>query len=127
MTFHSFPSPEALAAQLAADVAQSLASAVEKRERAELVVSGGGTPKLFFAQMKKQNLPWEKIWVTLTDERWVDTDSPDSNEHMIREQLLTHGVNFIGLKSNAPTPAEAVPEVEKKLDEMPRPYDVVII
>lgn len=127
MAFHSFPSGDESAEQLAADVAGWLSDAIEKRGRAGLVVSGGSTPKPFFAQLKKQKLQWQNVWITLADERWVDTGSPDSNEHMVREQLLTGGANFIGLKNDASVPAEGVAEAEERLAAMPEPYDAVIL
>jgi len=127
MTFHEFPSAEEAAAQLATDVAQALSEAVKKRGKASLVVSGGSTPKPFFAAFKKQALPWKHIWITLADERWVDTGSPNSNERMVREQLITGGAHFVGLKNNAAMPAEGIAETEKQLDIIPRPYDVVIL
>jgi 6-phosphogluconolactonase len=127
MVFHSFSSSEEAAQKLAADVAQILSEAVKKRRQASLVVSGGSTPKPFFAQLKKIQLPWEQIWVTLADERWVDVTAADSNERMVREQLLTGGANFVGLKNVAATPAEGVVETEKKLTAITKPYDVVIL
>ncbi len=127
MAFHGFSSPEETAARLAEDVAQLLSSATEERGKASLVVSGGSTPKPFFAKLKTKKLPWEKVWITLADERWVDVNSPDSNERMVREQLLVGGVHFVGLKNDAATPKEGVAAVEKQLNAIPKPYDVVIL
>jgi len=127
MVFHSFPSGEASAAQLAVDVAGVLSASIEKRGQAGMVVSGGSTPKPFFAELKKQKLLWQHMWITLADERWVDTDSTDSNEHMVREQLLNSGTHFVGLKNDASTPAEGIAEAENRLAAMPQPYDVVIL
>jgi 6-phosphogluconolactonase len=127
LSFHSFPTAEDAASQLAADVAKVLSEAVKKKGKASLVVSGGSTPKPFFAELKKKHLPWEKIWITLADERWVDVNSLDSNERMVREQLLTGGAHFVGLKNNAATPAAGIAETEKRLNIIPGPYDVVIL
>lgn len=127
MAFHSFSSAEETAAQLATDVGKALSAAVEARGQASLVVSGGSTPKPFFAELKAKKLPWDKIWIALADERWVDTHFPDSNERMVKEQLLTDGAHFVGLKNAASTPAEGVAEAEKQLAAIPKPYDVVIL
>ena len=127
MTFHDFPSAETAASQLATDVAQVLSAAVEKHGRASLVVSGGSTPKPFFAQLKTKKLPWQHIWITLADERWVDINSADSSEGMVREQLLMGDAHFVGLKNSAPTPAAGITEAENRLAAIGRPYDVVIL
>ncbi len=127
MTFHDFPSAEAAAVQLATDVAQALSTAVEQRGRASLVVSGGSTPKPFFAQLKQKRLPWQHIWITLADERWVDISSPDSSERMVREQLLTEFVHFVGLKNDAATPDAGVATAQNRLSAIPKPYDVMIV
>lgn len=127
MAFREFPSGGEAAAQLAVDVAQALSEAIKDRGKASLVVSGGSTPKPFFAALKKYDLLWQHVWITLADERWVNADSPDSNERMVREQLLADGTNFIGLKNNAATPAEGIAGTEKWLDTIARPYDVVIL
>jgi 6-phosphogluconolactonase len=127
MAFHEFPLAEAAAAQLAVDVAQDLTVAIKDRGKASLVVSGGSTPKLFFAALKRYDLLWQHVWITLADERWVNTNSPASNERMVREQLLTGGANFTGLKNKAATPAEGITAAEKWLDTITKPYDVVIL
>ncbi|HEU5048256.1 MAG TPA: 6-phosphogluconolactonase [Rickettsiales bacterium] len=127
MAFHSFPSSDAAAIQLAEDTAKALSSAIRERGKASLVVSGGSTPKPFFAALKQHALAWDKIWITLADERWVEPNEADSNERMVREQLLTNGAHFVSLKNKAATPAEGVAEVEKALAVMQAPYDVVIL
>lgn len=127
MVFHTFSSGEEAATRLAAEVADVLSDAVKKRGHASLVVSGGSTPRPFFAALKKCALPWDKIWITLADERWVDNTSADSNERMVREQLLTGGVHFVGLKNSAGIPAEGIAEAEKRLGVIAKPYDVVIL
>lgn len=127
MAFHTFPSAQAAAANLAEEVASALAIAVHERGKASLVVSGGSTPKPFFAALKQSKLAWDKIWITLADERWVAADEADSNERMVREQLLTGGAHFVSLKNAATTAGEGVVEAEAALAVMPTPYDVVIL
>lgn len=127
MAFKDFSTAENCAIKLANDVVQSLADAIEVRGQASLVVSGGSTPKPFFAQLKAKKFPWERVWITLADERWVDLNASDSNERMVREQLVTGGAKFVGLKNGATTPAEGIGVTERQLTSIPRPYDVVIL
>jgi 6-phosphogluconolactonase len=70
------------------------------------------------------------VSVTLTDERWVASDDPTSNEHLVRERLLVDraaGAWFISLKTPDDTPAAGAPEVERALAALPRPFDVVVL
>lgn len=125
--FQSFVDKQALAESLAATIARQLNEAIKKRGHASLVVSGGSTPKPFFAALKQQNVPWDKLYVTLADERWVDGDHKDSNEKLVRENLLVDGIRFIGLKSDADTPHAGAETTEAALREIPQPFDAVVL
>lgn len=106
-----FSDPLALARQLAQDVAAGLTQAIATRDEARLVVSGGKSPIPFFEALRTAQLDWAKVRITLADERWVPTDSPDSNERLIREHLLQDqaaAAQFIGLKQQAPSAAKGV-------------------
>ena len=53
-----------------------------------LIVAGGSTPGPVYDRLCQLDLPWDRIPVTLTDERLVDPASDDSNERMVRGRLL---------------------------------------
>ena len=74
---------EQLAQQLALDTAERLKTAIDTRDEATLVVSGGSTPLPFFKALSEHSLPWEKVTVLLADERWVEPDDKDSNLSLI--------------------------------------------
>jgi 6-phosphogluconolactonase/glucosamine-6-phosphate isomerase/deaminase len=38
--------------------------------------------------LAEADLPWDKDWITLVDERWVEPTHADSNERLVRENLL---------------------------------------
>ena len=73
--------------------AQALATRIESRLRsdaeANLVVSGGSTPVDCFRALATMPLAWDKVGVFLSDERWVEPASDDSNERLARKHLLT--------------------------------------
>jgi 6-phosphogluconolactonase len=83
-----FDSRESLAAALAFDVAEALAQCVESNGKACLAVSGGTTPKLFFGALSRRGIPWDKVVVTLVDERQVPETSERSNARLVRENLM---------------------------------------
>ncbi len=70
---HDFADRSELAKALAAAVADKIAAAIESTGAAVIAVSGGTTPAKFFTALgKHKELDWDKVWVTLVDERWVD-------------------------------------------------------
>src|SRR5688500_20334113 len=84
---HRFPDREALAAALAGEIKVDLEEAIAERGAASLVVSGGRTPARLFARLRSEKLDWTTTWVTLADERWVETTSEDRKETWVRENL----------------------------------------
>jgi len=119
-----------LAADLARRIAQLLNDAVQRAGRAGLAVSGGSTPAALFYRLSQLALPWEKVVVTLVDERWVAPDDPDSNEHLVRTRLLQNRAataSFVGLKTPAVTAAEGEAACEQRLSELPRPFAALVL
>jgi 6-phosphogluconolactonase len=125
-----FDQPGRLASALAESVAEDLTRAVADRGRASLVVSGGSTPLPFFSALSKHALPWDQVWVTLADERWVDPQDDASNEKLVRTRLLqdqASAAHFVALKNAAPSPEDGEAECELALSGVPRPFDVVVL
>lgn len=125
-----FVDSEALAEALAGAVARELRAAIARRGVASLAVSGGRTPTRFFAALSRQPLPWDKVVITLVDERWVAPGHERSNETLLREALLVGPVSaarFIGLVTADATPEEGLAAVAACLAELPRPLDVVVL
>ncbi len=82
-----FEEGSALAGTLAQDVAGWLKAAIVAKGSAVIAVSGGTTPKPFFAALSKQELDWSKVTITLIDERQVPEDNPRSNARLVRDNL----------------------------------------
>lgn len=123
-------SADEVATRLADAVAERLEAALQTRERASLAVSGGSTPKPFFEKLRDKPLDWSRVDITLADERWVPTDSKDSNERLLRETLLQGAASearFIGLKQRHDTANAGQPLAEEALRQMTWPLDVLIL
>jgi 6-phosphogluconolactonase len=127
---HRFPDRQALAAALAGELKVDLEEAIAVRGAASLVVSGGRTPELLFGRLSAEKIDWTRTWVTLADERWVETNSEDSNERRARENLLVGAAaaaHFVGLKNPAPTPEAGADWATRALTRVPHPFDVVVL
>lgn len=85
---HDFANRQELAATLAVNVARALSHAITAQGRAVLAVSGGTTPSLFFEHLSQQPITWEKVTVTLVDEREVPDGHPRSNARLVKAALM---------------------------------------
>lgn len=121
---------EQLAAQLAESVAGALAADLGRQPRALLVISGGSTPVAFFQRLAAMALPWERVDITLADERWVAEDDRDSNARLVREHLLqgpAAAAAFHPLTTDDRTPEEGAAAVAARVARLSWPASVVIL
>jgi 6-phosphogluconolactonase len=81
-------SAEDLARQVAEQVASQIDLALAQRDRAQIALAGGETPRASYVRLGGVHLPWERVDVLLGDERWVSADDPASNARMLQETLL---------------------------------------
>jgi 6-phosphogluconolactonase len=127
---HLFENFDSLSATLAALIAAQLRAALEARPGASLVVAGGRTPAGILVRLSNEALAWDRVFVTLTDERWVGADDPASNAMMLRKTLLVGAAaqaRFVPLYTGAPTPDEATGSVSAGLATLPRPFDIMVL
>ncbi len=73
---------------LASRVAADLRSAIALRGAARLAVSGGTTPAPFLRALASEDVEWNRVHVTLTDERWVPPGHPRANATLVADCLL---------------------------------------
>ena len=119
-----------LAKALADKIAGHLRAAVAERGRATLAVSGGRTPIALFETLSHIAIPWDKIAVTLCDERWVPEEDARSNTALVRRHLLqgkAAQAQFVALTTHAATPEEGLPAVRARAALLPLPLDVVVL
>lgn len=110
---HNFENREALAQGLAQRVAQVLSRSVTLNGCAVLAVSGGTTPALFFSHLSHQPISWDKVAVTLVDERQVAETNPRSNAALVRKTLMVNeasAATFVPLYKNAQNAARLKPD-----------------
>ena len=126
-----FDSRAELETALTTSIVTQLTQAINNDGRASIAVSGGSTPKALFAALSQADIDWSKVDVTLVDERWVETDSDQSNERMLRECFLINhaaAANFIGMKSAHEDVASGVIDYNNTLaTKIKQPFDIVIL
>lgn len=114
----------------AARLGETLEAAVLRRGRAVFAGSGGSTPSPIYAQMARMTLDWDKVVVTLIDERYVPETSPDSNAALLKRTLLTGpaaAARFVPLYAPAVTVDRAAAEATKALAAEGGRLDAVLL
>lgn len=127
---HVFDTAEAAALALSRTVQARLLEGLAQRGAASLVVSGGSSPQRLYEYLSAADLDWRRVTIVLADERWVDPGEAGSNETFVRSTLLqgaAAAARFVGLKTPAARPADALPALEQALATLPHPFDAVIV
>ena len=130
MNLRKFASLEAAAAVLAAQIVVTLRRALAVRPHASLVVPGGRTPAALFRALRGAALDWERVRITLTDERWVPEDHQASNAALIRRELLADAATaatFVPLYNAAPSAAEGAASSWRTIEGIGLPFDSVVL
>ncbi|WP_315918879.1 6-phosphogluconolactonase [Mesorhizobium sp. SP-1A] len=128
--WNEFADRAALATALADRIAGLLASAIEKRGQALMAVSGGNTPKKLFQALSAQRIAWDKVIVTLIDERFVPASSPRSNAALVADNLLQNAAaaaRFVPLYREALTLEAAAQSDNAEMKLLPWPLDIAIL
>lgn len=127
MAHHAFPSGDALARNLANDVAAALERRLAATGAAGLVVSGGRTPAVFLRELASRELDWSKVFVTLADERCVPADDPASNLRLVRAAFADTPGSRATLVDIEATATDAAARWSKALARIPRPFAAVVL
>lgn len=126
---HTYQSNRRLAQALSRKIAACIQTAVSRRNRANIAVSGGSTPVIMFQMLCRENIAWDKVNLTLVDERWVEAAHPDANARLVKQHLLQDKAavaNWYSLKTEHARPQDALSELERKLRPL-LPFDVIIL
>lgn len=125
-----FPDAATLFAQLSAVIGARLSSAVADGGEATFVASGGETPGGLYDLLAKADLPWARVTVVPSDERWVPQGGEGSNEKLLNDRLLQDkaaAARRISLRTTDDAPVQAVPETSGRIAALPRPFEVTLL
>lgn len=130
MQRHVFQNIEQLSQAFSDFAETTLQNTLAHKPQATLVVPGGNTPRYYLPALAKCKLPWDRITVTLSDERWVDVNDEQSNEHLVKQHLMSHlpaNTRFVGLKTQHDNPFDAIDEIHQRLDRLPLPLSLTVL
>lgn len=116
--------------ELAAYIGDALSADIEKIGSATLAVSGGSTPKGLFGYLSNCALKWANISIVLVDERWVDSNSADSNEKLVRDNLMQNlaaDALLVGLKTDHARAEDGLKEAQQRISLLSKPFTAVVL
>ena len=117
-------------AALLIECSDKLTAAIEEKQTATLLVSGGSTPQSLYQQLSAVTLDWQKVSIALVDERWVDTSQPGSNETFITNNLLINNAasaQYVAMKGSEASAVLGQPSCEQRYQQLCCPFDVTIL
>ena len=91
LEMHCFVAAAEAASTLASRIALDLATALETAPRALLLLSGGQSPVALFHALGRERLDWNRIDISLVDERCAPPGANASNGELVKSELLKAG------------------------------------
>lgn len=129
-TEHLFLDASLAAKDMSKRIATLLSDAIDQRGVATMALSGGRSPVAVLEALSDTPIDWDKVIVTLVDERWVAPDEADSNERLIRETLLkgaAGAAKIVPMKNDAADPHAGQAACEAAFASLPWPLDIVLL
>lgn len=127
--FHEFEKTQDLDIALSDTIAQQLQDAINRKGFASLIVSGGRTPLSLFECLSLKDIEWDKVWVSLADERWVEPSHSDSNSTLVLQHLRQNkakGLQFFEFYQKGEQ-QEVLANLEQRIPQKKIPFDAVIL
>ncbi len=128
--FKLYENKTELAKNVAKEMANLLRSAIDERGEAILVLSGGSTPQQAYIFLSMEDIYWDRVKITLADERWVPQSHPRSNHCLLNMTLLYNMVkrpHFIPLYRDLVTPEEGLRNINEDFRVLKKPFDLVLL
>lgn len=135
VTEHRHASTAAHADALADAVAAQLRQALQTRPVATLAVSGGRSPVAFFQALSQQPLPWQRVVITLVDERCLPDGHAERNATLVTQHLLrgaAQDAKWIDWLAGVADPQQLDDDAllawaNRQAEALPWPLDVVVL
>ena len=105
--------------KLSKSIAKTLNESIELSGKASLVVCGGNSPLPIYQKLSLADLDWSKVSVYLGDDRLLLSDHIDSNENLLRKNLLINNAKS----------AKFYPLVQPRINikDLILPFDIVLL
>ena len=122
---HFFETREEASHAAADRIASALGRRLDLQKAASLVVSGGSSPVQCFNSLAHKDLDWGRVGVLPSDDRWVPSDHDDSNEKLVRSNLLVNGArnaDLLPFYAEGATAEERAAALDSEIRFVPFPF-----
>ena len=130
VTEQTYETRELAAAAAAQRIMKALRCDLEIQPAVSLVVSGGSSPVRCFNLLAETHLDWARVQVLMSDERYVASNHHDSNEGMIRRELLTGSAapaKIVPMYQQGVGVAERCEQLQQVMVNQPRPHSITLL
>jgi len=128
---HILNSADAYIENATAFLETALRKAIDLQGRATLLVSGGSSPKPVYQALSQIDLGWDKVTVSLVDERWVPEGAEGSNASFIKNTLLQNfgaEAKFVSMVSDEETAKAGEDTINHRFQtEFSKPIDICVM
>lgn len=110
-------------------IVKNLIESIQTHGQATLLVSGGSTPKPLFEALSLEDIAWNKVTISLCDERIVPLSDPNSNANLVKAYLLQNyasKANFVPLYNESDDKNLALEYANKLIDSF-KTIDILIL
>ncbi len=122
---------ESLAQKIAKQINGQISSLMPQKQQINIAVAGGTTPKLFFQSLLTQNINWQNISLTPTDERFVAADDSRSNSLMLRNAFAENSDAYNSIVAwHSKQPAKNIDDTATALSQRMKtmlPLDICVL
>jgi 6-phosphogluconolactonase len=125
-----FETEDAAVNAVCSGIKDQLETDLDTKGAASLILTGGKTIQPFLSKLALMPIDWSKVWIVLSDERWVPVDDHASNEKQLKSLFLdklSSNPHYVTLKTDHKTPAEAIPSLEACLKKVPQPFSASLL
>ena len=105
--------------KLTKSIAKTLNESIELSGKASLVVCGGNSPLPIYQKLSLADLDWSKVSVYLGDDRLLLSDHIDSNENLLRKNLLINNAKSAKFHS--------LVQPRINIKDLILPFDIVLL
>ena len=125
---HEHPDADALAATVAARLAESIDGALAARGSAVVALAGGRTSPPVFRRLAAQRRDWSKVVVMPSDERWVPREHPDCNLRQMQDAFAgAEGIRWLPLVPESPDGPPDAAFANRMLEIVPDAFDATLL
>ena len=127
---HKYKNRDELFSAVAERSQQQLQAALDQKNQASFIIPGVTTPGPAFAQLAKSSLDWEKVSIAQSDERWLPSDHPQSNQGLTARTLLIDNAkkaNYVAMKNSHDNAADGEAQCNKDYLRLASPFSLTML